>query len=164
MSTIDPFVMKLLLGLFAVAVVIAFGAMLRWEWREFARRGKAAAWRNVRLAAIPIAALTAATIVVPTRSISGMEALGVFYLLLFTAAPLVWFGLHWLAGRMTRPALSFGDSFQLAVMLPAFAIAVSVVAHQLQPLAVALALDPQRVERAAVPPVAPPYAPTGTPQ
>jgi hypothetical protein len=163
MSAIDPFVMKLLLGVFAVAVLIALAALLRWERREFARQGKAAAWRTVRLATIPIAAVTAATIIVPARSISGMEALFVVYALLFTAAPVVWFGLHWLVGRMTRPALTFGDSFQLAVMLPAFAIAVIVVAHQLQPFAVALALERSGVEQAAPPPAVPSAASRVTP-
>jgi hypothetical protein len=131
-----PLATSILLGLFAVAVVIAFAFFLRWEKQEFSRRGLARAWLRVRLAAIPIALATAAAIVVPARGVSGMEALAVFYLLLFTAAPLIWFGLHWLVGRMGAQKLAFGDSFQLAIMLPAFAIAVSVAAHQLQPLLV----------------------------
>jgi len=129
-----PLATSILLWLFAVAVVIAFVVFLRWEKQEFTRRGLQRAWLRMRLAAIPIAIATVAAIVVPARGVSGMEALAVFYLLLFTAAPLVWFGLHWLVGRMGAQKLAFGDSFQLAIMLPAFAIAVSVVAHQLQPL------------------------------
>lgn len=151
MLAVDPFVMKLLLGLYAIAVLIALAALLRWERRELARQGKAGAWRTVRLAAIPIALATAAAIIVPVRLVSGMEAMLVFYLLLLTAAPLVWIGLHWLVGRMTRPALSFADALQLAVTLPAFAVLVALIAHQLQPVAIALSRDARPAERPHVP-------------
>lgn len=127
--------MLALLAAYGLAVVVALIFVLRWERREFARTGKARAWRTVRLATVPIALVTAAAVIVPTRRISGMEALGVFYLLLFTAAPLLWVGLHALAGRLARPRLGTWDVLQLALLPPAFAIAAAIVAHQLQPVA-----------------------------
>ena len=131
--------MMVMFVLFGVAVVVALVAMLRWEHREFARRGLGRSWLVVRLAAIPITLVSLAALFVPARSVSGMEGLAVFYGMLFTAVPLLWFGLHWQVGRLVRPALAFGDSLQLAVMLPAFAIAATIVAHQLQPFAWAVA-------------------------
>lgn len=132
-------VLLALLGAFALGVVAALVIFLRWERQQMARSGKARAWLVLRLATIPIAALSIAAIWLPTQSVGGMEGLAVFYLLLFTAAPLVWFGLHWLVGRVARPQLTAGESLQMALFLPAFAIAASIVAHQLQPVAWAIA-------------------------
>jgi hypothetical protein len=144
MALSAPDVMRVLLAAFAVAVLIAGVAVLRWERRELVQRGKGRAWRVVRLATVPIALATVAALVLPAGAVSGMEALGVFYLLLFTAAPLAWFGLHWLVGRMTRPPLSFADSLQLAVLPPAFAIAVALGAQALQPVGWSIALAAER--------------------
>jgi hypothetical protein len=124
-----------LLAIFAIASLLALALLMRWERRRFLRMGKGGAWLPVRLATIPIALATAALIVVPARSASGMEALAVFYALLFTIAPVFWFGAHWLVGRFVQPPLSFGESAQIAVSPLALGIALSWVAHALQPIA-----------------------------
>jgi len=139
MALDESAVMVALFAAFGVAVLIALAVFLRWERAQLARSGKGRSWSIVRLATIPIALASAATVALPARSVSGMEGLAVSYALLFTAAPLTWFGLHWLVGRATRPPLTAGESFQLALLPLAFAIAVSIVAHQLQPVAWAIA-------------------------
>ena len=56
------------------------------------------------------------------RAIGGPEALAAFYLLAFTAAPLVYFGLHWLAGFLAglarKDALAIGLSGLLMLLVP----------------------------------------------
>ena len=98
MSATGSVALGLLLA-FAAACGVAIGLLLRRERRRFAAQGKARSWARVRLASAAILAITAASVVLPARQVSGMEALAVFYGLLFTLAPLLWFGLHWLAGR-----------------------------------------------------------------
>jgi hypothetical protein len=127
-----------LLAAFGVIVVAAFGVLLVYERRRFARMGKLAAWRRVRLAGIPIAAVTAAAVALPTRAVGGMEALAVLYGLLFTLAPALWLGGHWLAGRAGRPPLTARESLCLALTVPAFGIGAVLVAHWLQPIAWAI--------------------------
>jgi hypothetical protein len=124
-----------LLAVFAVAAFLALVLLMRWERRRFLRMGKGGAWLPVRLATIPIALATAALIVVPARSTSGMEGLAVAYALLLAVAPVFWFGAHWLVGRLVRPPLSFGESAQIAGSPLALAIALSWAAHALQPVA-----------------------------
>ena len=124
-----------LLSVFAVAALLAFAVLIRWERRRFFRMGKGGAWLKVRLATIPIALATAALIVLPARGASGMEGLAVFYILAFTIAPAFWFSAHWLVGRLVRPPLRFGESAQIAGSPIALGIALSVVAHALQPFA-----------------------------
>lgn len=124
-----------LLAVYAVAALLALVLLMRWERRRFFRMGKGSAWLPVRLATIPIALATVALIVIPARSTSGMEGLAVFYLLLFTIAPAFWFSAHWLVGRLVRPPLRFGESGQIAGSPIALGIALSVVAHALQPIA-----------------------------
>lgn len=89
-------------------------AVLALERRMFAARGKTGAWWFVRLSSLPILALVVMVVLLPARSVSGMEALGVFYIVLFTLAPLLWFGLHVLAGRLASPSLSRGESTWIA--------------------------------------------------
>lgn len=125
----------LLLVLFGIASLAAFAFMLRWERRQFVQRGKGNAWLSVRIATVPIALMTAAIILIPTLSGSGMEALAVFYLLLLVIAPVLWFGAHWIVGRCVTPALAFAESAQIAGSPLVFGIVVAIVAHQLQPLA-----------------------------
>lgn len=125
----------LLFSAFAVLSAVAFVFVLRWERRYFLQRGKHQAWLPVRLATIPIAAATAVGVIVPTRETSGMEGLAVFYTLLFTLAPLFWFGAHWAVGKLARPSLAFGESAQIAASPILFCLALSVVAQTLQPIA-----------------------------
>ena len=124
-----------LLAIFAIASLLALALLMRWERRRFLRMGKGGAWLRVRLATVPIALATAALIVVPARRTSGMEGLAVFYALLLAVAPAFWFGAHWVVGRFVRPPLSLGESAQIAGSPLALGIALSWVAHALQPLA-----------------------------
>jgi len=100
------------LALLALAVIIvAIVAERRW----FAARGKAGGWAWVRIASLPIAAGTAAAIFLPARAVGGPEALAAFYALMVTAGPLVWFGLHWLAGLIVHPRLTRAESMRVAL-------------------------------------------------
>ncbi|CAG0986159.1 hypothetical protein MTYP_02026 [Methylophilaceae bacterium] len=81
-----------LLVLFAILSLVALVFLLRWEHHYFLKLNKGNAWLRVRLATIPIALATAAIIIIPARSTSGMEALAFFYILLLTVAPIFWFG------------------------------------------------------------------------
>ena len=120
-------------------MIAAFVALLVYERRRFERRGKERAWLRVRLAGVPIAVVTALAVVVPARAVSGMEALGVFYGLLFTLAPALWLGGHWMVGRAGRHALTTRESLWLALTVPGFAIGAALLAHKLQPIAWAIA-------------------------
>ena len=112
-------------GALALAALLLVGLALRAERRRFAECGKAGAWLRVRLASLPIGLLAVGAVILPARAIGGPEALAAFYLLMFSLGPLVYFGLHWLAGRMATPALSAGESASigssglLVVILPA---------------------------------------------
>lgn len=127
-----------LLGVFGVLVIAAIAALLVYERRRFARQGKQGAWLRVRIAGIPLAVITALSVTLPARAVSGMESLGVFYGLLFTLAPAVWLGGHWIVGRVGRPALAARESLWLALTVPAFTIGAALVAHWLQPIAWAI--------------------------
>lgn len=113
-------------GALALGAMLLVGLALRAERRRFAARGKARAWLWVRLASLPIALLAAAAVILLARGVKGPQALAAFYLLMFSLGPAVYFGLHWLAGRMATPALSGGESASigssglLMVLLPAF--------------------------------------------
>lgn len=124
--------------------VLALGALLlvalalRAERCRFAARGKASAWLQLRLTSLPIGLIAAAAVWLPARAIHGPEALAAFYLLMFSLGLLVYFGLHWLAGRMATPSLSAGESAAiggsglLMVILPALlASMASPWVHQL---------------------------------
>jgi hypothetical protein len=125
----------LMLMLFAAAALIGFVYVVRWERRQFVARGLASSWLKVRLASIPAALLAAVLVVVPARSTSGMEGLAVFYLLLLTAAPVFWFGAHWVVARLARPQLSFADSARIAGLPLLYALALALVAPVLQSFA-----------------------------
>lgn len=124
-----------LLSLFGFFGLLAFGFLMRWERRYFQRCGKAGAWLMVRLATIPIALVTAALVIIPARTTSGMEGLAVAYLMLLVVAPIFWFGAHWMAGRLACPRLMFGESALIAGSPIVFGLALSAVAHALQPIA-----------------------------
>ena len=109
-------------SVFALLMVIAVLVAVLYERRRYAAQNKAGAWLFVRLATLPIAAAGAAAVVIPARAIGGPEALAAFYLLAFTAGPLVYFGLHWLAGFVAglarKDALAIGLSGLLMVLVP----------------------------------------------
>lgn len=94
------------------------GAMLVAFYLEslfFRRSRRVGSWFAVRLVSLVAAPLTFAVVVLPARATSGMEGLAVFYGLLLTAGPLVWFGSHVLAGRWVRPALAASECLMLGL-------------------------------------------------
>ncbi|MFD0724888.1 hypothetical protein [Lysobacter brunescens] len=129
----------MILIVFAAVALLGFVQLVRWERRRFLARGLADSWLKVRLSSIPAAVFVAILVVVPARSTSGMEGLAVFYVLLLVAAPLLWFGMHWAAGRLVTPALSFADSARIAVSPLAYALVVAGIAPILQSIAWSLA-------------------------
>lgn len=98
-----------------VVILVGVALLLRAEKRQYARRGKARGWLWMRLLALPMLAVTGAAVILPARAVSGPEALGAFYLALFVLAPLVWFGLHLLAGRLQSPRFTRSESLGLAI-------------------------------------------------
>ncbi len=84
MPRIDPEVLPYWVAL-AVVALMAIVFVLYAERRGFALRGKSGAWLGLRLASLPIVAVTAAAVVFPARAVGGPEALAAFYLLLVTA-------------------------------------------------------------------------------
>lgn len=126
----QPFLV--LLSIFAVFALIAFAFMIRWERSQFLAQGKGSSWRRVRISTIPIIIIAAAIAIIPTKAVSGMEGLAVFYGLIFTAVPVFWFGAHWLVGKLSTPPLSFGESAAIAVSPIVFGLALAYIAHALQ--------------------------------
>ena len=99
--------------LFAFLLLMLF--LLLRERRYFKAREKLGSWEGLRaIALLLLLPLTIASVLLPPRSISGMEALAFFYGALFTVAPLIWFGGHVLVGRLLRPSISTGESLALA--------------------------------------------------
>ena len=121
-----------LLTLFAVASLVAFGFLFRWERRSYVAKGKGNSWLWVRLSSVPIAVIVGAAVVLPAFHVVGLEALAVFYLLLLTVAPLFWVGAHWLVGRMVTPRLDFSESLLIALSPIVAMLALSSLAHMLQ--------------------------------
>ena len=114
--------------------LVALPLLLRWERGRFQALGKGAAWLPMRVASVPIAALTAALVVLPALAVPGMEALAVFYALLLVVAPLFWFGAHYVVGRLVRPALLFGESARIAALPVVAVIGIALLSQWLQPL------------------------------
>jgi hypothetical protein len=128
-----PFHIMLLL--FAAAALVGFLFVIRWERRQFVARDLASSWLKVRLSSIPAALVVAAVVVGFARTVSGMEGLAVFYLLLLTVAPVLWFGAHWAVGRLVRPQLAFVDTVRIAGLPIVYALALAAVAPALQAIA-----------------------------
>lgn len=118
---------------FGLAALVIAGVILRGERRRYAARGQGGAWWALRLATLPIAAVAVAAVWLPARAMGGPEALALFYLLAFTAGPLVYFVLHGLVGRLTRPALAWRDSAAIAGSGLALAIGIALAAQFVQP-------------------------------
>lgn len=110
----QPPLARALWAVVSLALMVAAFAVLRLERRMFVARGKGASWWVVRLASLPALAVVVAAVVGPAHAVSGMEGLAVFYLLLLVVAPLLWFGVHLLAGRLASPRMSRGESAWIA--------------------------------------------------
>ena len=136
-------------GVLALVVLAAIGFGLRAERRAYAARGKARAWLFVRLATIPIVLATAAAVWFPARAVGGPEALAVFYGLLFLAAPVVYFGLHWLAGKIV--SLPSRDSFAVGATGLAIVIGPALAAQFAQPWVFHFASGVKEARRALAP-------------
>lgn len=98
--------------LILVAIVFA----LRFEKRQYQLLGKFGSWLWLRLWSIPILVITIVVVLVPARIAHGPEALLYFYAMLFTLAPIVWFGLHRIIGSMLTPSLTIAESTRMALM------------------------------------------------
>lgn len=109
-------------SVFALLVLVAVLVAALRERRRYAAHGRAGAWLFVRLATLPIVALVVAIVMMTARAVGGPEALAALYLLAFTAGPLLYFGLHWMAGFVAglarKDALAIGLSGLLMVLLP----------------------------------------------
>ena len=127
-----------MLILFAAAAFVGFVYVIRWERSQYVARDRGDSWLKVRLSSIPVGLLAGAIVVIPAHATSGMEALAVFYLLLFIAAPILWFGMHWAVGRLSKPQLTFADSARIAALPLAYALALAALAPTLQSIAWAL--------------------------
>lgn len=100
----------------AAAVVVAVMGLVLWlEHGLMRKQGKAGSWLVVRIASLVAGPVAALAVLVPAQSVSGMEALAVFYALLFTVAPLIWLGVHLGLGRRLRPALTAGEGLALSL-------------------------------------------------
>lgn len=97
----------------AVLVLVALGLWL--EYRYFRPLGKAGSWVVVRWVSLLVAPVLVLVVLAPARAVPGPMSLAVFYGLLFTAGPLIWFGAHLGVGRRVRPGLSAGESVALAL-------------------------------------------------
>lgn len=99
----------------AAGLLVLIGGLFWLESRYFRRTGRRGSWLTVRLVSALVAPLVVALTVMPARSVSGLEALAVFYGMLLFAAPPLWFGSHLLAGRWASPPLTRGESLALAL-------------------------------------------------
>ncbi|PND37307.1 hypothetical protein C1O66_07025 [Paucibacter aquatile] len=97
---------------FALAALLP----LLLELLYFRRQAKAGSWLKLRLLSLLMAPLCFAVVWLPARAVSGPMALGVFYLLLLTVGPGLWFGSHAWLGRRLRPPMSWLESLVMAVL------------------------------------------------
>lgn len=140
----------------ALGVLVLTGLAFYLESRFFKRSRRVGSWLVLRTVSLLAAPLTVAVVFGAGRSVSGMEGLAVFYLALFTAGPLLWFGSHLLCGPRLRPALTSGESLVLALTgIAILAIPATAFVAAQAPLAAAardLASHPQAASGA--PPLA----------
>lgn len=102
-------------GAGALGILVIMGLAFFLESRLFKNSGRTGSWLALRFVTLLMVPPTVAVLVLPARSVSGMEGLAVFYLVLFTLAPLLWFGSHVLGGRLLQPAIKAGESVALAI-------------------------------------------------
>ncbi len=139
-----------LIAIWSVVAVVGFvllGWGLRLERRKFAALGKSGQWLWVRIATLPILALTAAAVFYPASAVGGPEALAAFYLLMFTAGPLVYFGLHIVMGWLVRPSLTRKESMGVAATGLAALIGGALFVQFTHPTVYQLALQVKEFQR-----------------
>ena len=131
-------------------ILAGMGLAVRFERRRFQALGKGSSWFWLRLLSLPILALTGFAVLLPARLASGPEALAYFYLALFIVGPLIWFGLHWMAGSMMSQRLTRAESTGVALTGLALLIVPALAVNMLHgPLFMASHLWKERVyERA----------------
>lgn len=129
--------------------LVGIGFAVRAEGRAYAARGRGRAWGMLRFATLPIALATVAAVILPARAVGGPEALAAFYLLMFTAGPAVYFGLHWVGGRIL--GLAKGEAVRIAASGLAMVLVPVLLANvlQAQTFEVARALQAFRLSFAA---------------
>ena len=121
-----PPVVAAVWALVALAVLAAVFFVLRAERRRYVAAGQQGGWLAVRLATLPIVAVALAAVIAASRRVSGMEALAVFYGMLLTVAPLLYFGLHIAIARLA--GLRAGQGMSLAALGLAILLAPAFVA------------------------------------
>ncbi|MCW5654858.1 hypothetical protein [Hydrogenophaga sp.] len=130
-----PAHVQMMAAVVAALVVLALGL----EWRLCRTRSRGASWAVLRLTSLLAAGLCVLVVLVPARAVSGMEGLAVFYGLLFTLAPLIWFGTHLLLGPRLRPAFSVGESTALSLSgLLIWGLPLIALVNAIEPLQAAL--------------------------
>ncbi|MDZ4097141.1 MAG: hypothetical protein U1E13_00430 [Methylophilaceae bacterium] len=115
-----------------LAILLGLFLWLRMERRSFSKQDKTGSWLWLRIWYLPILIITGFAVVLPSYAVSGMEALGYFYIALFTLGPLVWFGLHILVGKCLTPAFTRSESLALAMSGLGFIIAPALIISALQ--------------------------------
>jgi len=112
-------------------------APLLLELLYFRRRAKAGSWLKLRLLSLLMAPLCAALVWLPARAVSGPAVLGVFYLLLLTVAPWLWFGSHAWLGRRLRPPMSWLESLLMSLLGLALLLGLPLMAVQMAEMEIA---------------------------
>lgn len=118
--------------LFVLLAVVGFVILMREERQYFRKIGKGDSWRKLRLSGIPILLISILSVLIPTVSTSGMEGLAVFYILAFTAFPILWFGAHVVIGRRLSIKMSTSESVFVAASPLVYILFAALVAHRLQ--------------------------------
>jgi len=144
---------NIMMAIWAVVALIGLALLvfgLRMERRTYAAKGKAGQWLWVRIATIPIFALTAAAVFYSASAVGGPEALAVFFALALTAGPLLYFGLHIAMGWLVRPSLTRGESSTIAATGLAALIFGALFVQAGQSTVFSLALQIRDAQRARV--------------
>jgi hypothetical protein len=91
------------------------GALLRYEWGQYAPTRRVRSWIVLHLFSPVFAWLAYYAAYLPASGVSGMEAMGMFFMLTVTVAPLVYFICHIILGRLVLlPELSVRESMIIA--------------------------------------------------
>lgn len=123
-----------LIMFFVLLAVVGFVVLLREEHKYFKKIGKGDSWKKLRFSGIPILVVSILSVLIPAVNTSGMEGLAVFYILAFTAFPILWFGTHIVIGRRLSIVMSTSESVFVAASPLVYTVFAALVAHRLQPI------------------------------